>query len=104
MRNFNTCNNRTLYIEPYLDKEFYKLKKYFDEQLNNYMLEKRKTRNYIPHITLNTSNELDRSIMLAKETFKPMKIQINYIWVYNRNMDLIKVYELNDEVINENRD
>ena len=98
LKKFNTCNNRTLYIEPFDDENFYKWKKFFDKELNSYMLEKRKTRNYIPHITINTSEELDKSILLAKEKFKPMKIEVKYIWVYNRDMRLIKTYELKNEV------
>ena len=85
-KNLNTCNNETLYIEPY-NKEILM-------ELNNYMLEKRRERKYIPHATLCTSNTLDKSIQLANQKFNPFISTIKYIWVYNRDMQLIKEYNL----------
>ena len=85
-KNLNTCNNETLYIEPY-NKEILM-------KLNNYMLEKRRERKYIPHATLCTSDTLDKSIQLANQKFNPFISTIKYIWVYNRDMQLIKEYNL----------
>lgn len=85
-KNLNTCNNETLYIEPY-NKEILM-------ELNNYMLEKRRKRKYIPHATLCTSDTLDKSIQLANQKFNPFISTIKYIWVYNRDMQLIKEYNL----------
>lgn len=85
-KNLNTCNNETLYIEPY-NKEILM-------ELNNYMLEKRRERKYIPHATLCTSDTLDKSIQLANQKFNPFISTIKYIWVYNRDMQLIKEYNL----------
>ena len=85
-KNLNTCNNETLYIEPY-NKEILM-------ELNNYMLEKRRERKYIPHATLCTSDTLDKSIQLANQKFNPFISMIKYIWVYNRDMQLIKEYNL----------
>lgn len=90
----NTCNNETLYIEPYNKEILMELKQYFNTELNNYMLEKRREKNYIPHATLCTSNTLDKSIQLAKQKFNPFISTIKYIWVYNRDMQLIKEYNL----------
>ena len=66
-KNLNTCNNETLYIEPYNKEILMELKQYFNTELNNYMLEKRRERKYIPHATLCTSDTLDKSIQLANQ-------------------------------------
>lgn len=44
-KNLNTCNNETLYIEPYNKEILMELKQYFNTELNNYMLEKRREKN-----------------------------------------------------------
>lgn len=93
-KNLNTCNNETLYIEPYNKEILMELKQYFNTELNNYMLEKRRERKYIPHATLYTSDTLDKSIQLANQKFNPFISTIKYIWVYNRDMQLIKEYNL----------
>ena len=93
-KNLNTCNNETLYIEPYNKEILMELKQYFNTELNNYMLEKRRERKYIPHATLCTSDTLDKSIRLANQKFNPFISTIKYIWVYNRDMQLIKEYNL----------
>lgn len=93
-KNLNTCNDETLYIEPKNKDNLKKLKQYFNKELNNYMLEKRRERKYIPHATLCTSDTLDKSIKLANEKFSPFTARIKYIWIYNRDMDLIKEYSL----------
>lgn len=93
-KNLNTCNNETLYIESYNKEILMELKQYFNTELNNYMLEKRRERKYIPHATLCTSDTLDKSIQLANQKFNPFISTIKYIWVYNRDMQLIKEYNL----------
>ena len=93
-KNLNTFNNETLYIEPYNKEILMELKQYFNTELNNYMLEKRRERKYIPHATLCTSDTLDKSIQLANQKFNPFISTIKYIWVYNRDMQLIKEYNL----------
>lgn len=93
-KNLNTCNNETLYIEPYNKEILMELKQYFNTKLNNYMLEKRRERKYIPHATLCTSDTLDKSIQLSNQKFNPFISTIKYIWVYNRDMQLIKEYNL----------
>ena len=93
-KNLNTCNNETLYIEPYNKEILMELKQYFNTELNNYMLEKRRERKYIPHATLCISDTLDKSIQLANQKFNPFISTIKYIWVYNRDMQLIKEYNL----------
>ena len=93
-KNLNTCNNETLYIESYNKEILMELKQYFNTELNNYMLEKRRKRKYIPHATLCTSDTLDKSIQLANQKFNPFISTIKYIWVYNRDMQLIKEYNL----------
>ena len=94
VKNLNTCNNETLYIEPYNKEILMELKQYFNTELNNYMLKKRRERKYIPHATLCTSDTLDKSIQLANQKFNPFISTIKYIWVYNRDMQLIKEYNL----------
>ena len=93
-KNLNTCNNETLYIEPYNKEILMELKQYFNTELNNYMLKNRRERKYIPHATLCTSDTLDKSIQLANQKFNPFISTIKYIWVYNRDMQLIKEYNL----------
>ena len=92
--NLNNCNEETLYIEPYNKDKLMDLKCYFDDKLSNYMLEKRKTRKYIPHATLCTSDNIKQSIKLANDKFYPFIATVKYIWVYNRDMILIKEYKL----------
>ena len=93
-KNLNTFNNETLYIEPYNKEKLMELKQYFNNELNSYMLEKRRERKYIPHATLCTSDTLDKSIELANKKFTPFKAKIKYIWVYSRDLQLIKEYNL----------
>ena len=93
-KNLNTFNNETLYIEPYNKEILMELKQYFNTELSNYMLEKRRKRKYVPHATLCTSDTLDKSIQLANQKFNPFISTIKYIWVYNRDMQLIKEYNL----------
>lgn len=93
-KKLNTCNNETLYMEPYNKEKLMELKQYFNLKLSNYMLEKRRERKYIPHATLCTSDTLEKSIQLANEKFNSFKSTIKYIWVYDRDMQLIKEYIL----------
>ncbi len=93
-KKLNDCNEETLYIEPYNKERLLELKQFFDKELNIYMLPKRKTRKYIPHATLCTSDLLDKSIKLANDKFVPFVARVKYIWVYNPNMVLIKEYKL----------
>lgn len=93
-KNLNTCNNETLYIEPYNKKQLIDLKQLFNKELNIYILEKRKARKYIPHATLCTSDTLDKSIQLANDKFNAFTAKIKNIWIYNRDMELIKEYKL----------
>mgnify|MGYP001290174390 CR=1 FL=1 len=44
-KNLNTCNNETLYIEPYNKEILMELKQYFNTELNNYMLKKEEKEN-----------------------------------------------------------
>ncbi len=92
--NLNSFNNETLYIEPYNKDNLMKLKILFNEELNKYMLDKRRDRKYAPHVTLCTNDELEKSNLLASSKFKPFIAQVQYIWIYSRNMELIKEYEL----------
>ena len=96
-KNLNNCNGETLYIEPYEDKKLMELKVFFDKELNEYMLEHRRTRKYIPHATLCTSDYLEKSIKLANEKFLPFVAKVECIWVYNNEMNLIKEYRLRNE-------
>ena len=93
-KTLNTCNDETLYIEPYNKKQLMNLKQFFNKELNTYMLEKRKERKYIPHATLCTSDTLNKSIKLANDKFSAFTAKIEYIWIYNSDMELIKEYNL----------
>lgn len=93
-RMLNNCNGETLYIEPHNKEKLMELKRLFDKELNEYMLANRRTRTYIPHATINTSDFLEESIKLSNEKFSPFVSKVKYIWVYNFDMELIKEYEL----------
>lgn len=93
-KNLNTFYNETLYIEPYNKDYLMKLKSLFDKELNDYMLEKRKLRTYMPHVTLCTCDEIDTSKTLALNKFVLFSARVKYIWVYSRDMTLIKEYKL----------
>lgn len=95
-RKLNNCNGETLYIEPYNKEELLNLKELFDKELDRYMFNYRKTRRYIPHVTLCTSDNLDKSIELANDKFLPFTAEIQSIWVYNQDMELVKQYKLNN--------
>lgn len=95
-KSLNNCNEETLYIEPFNKDNLMNLKQFFDEKLNKYMLEKRRTRKYIPHATLCTSDTLDKSIKLANDKFSPFTARVKCIWVYNSDMVLIREYKLKD--------
>ena len=53
-----------------------------------------KEREWKPHITLCTTNDLREATKIAKKKFKEFTTQIKYLWVYNSNLKLIKKYEL----------
>ncbi len=93
-KNLNNFNEETLYIEPHNKEILMKLKSIFDEELTEYRLEVRRKREYIPHITLCTNDDLTKAKEIAKQKFKPFVAKIEYLWVYNCDMKLIKEYEL----------
>ena len=54
-----------------------------------------KERNWLPHITLCTNNDIDENIYnLANKKFYPISVEIKYIWVYDQKMKLVKEYRL----------
>lgn len=93
-KNLNNFNEETLYIEPYNKKILLKLKELFDKELAKYRLESRKKREYRPHITLCTNNDLTRAKEIAKQKFEPFVAKMKYLWVYNCDIELIKEYKL----------
>ncbi len=95
-RNLNNFDNETLYIEPYNKNNLMLLKSLFDEKLKSYRLEKRLKREYIPHVTLCTNDDLSSAYKIAREKFSPFNGMIKYIWCYNQNMELLKEYILNN--------
>lgn len=96
-RNLNNFEEKTLYIEPYTKEILLKLKLIFDEELKEYRIEKRKAREYKPHITLCTNDNLTIAKKIANEEFRKFKGMIEYVWVYDCNMNLIKEYKLKAE-------
>lgn len=95
-KNLNNFDNETLYIEPYNKDNLMKLKSIFDEKLKLYRLESRLKREYRPHVTLCTNNDLSIAYKVANEKFSSFNGKIKYIWCYNQEMKLIKEYVLND--------
>ncbi len=93
-KTLNNFDEETLYIEPYNKEKLIELKAIFDAELSKYRLETRIEREYKPHITLCTNNDLTKAKEIAKQMFKPFVAKIEYLWVYNRDMKLIKAYEL----------
>ncbi len=93
-KNLNNFDEETLYIEPYNKEKLIKLKSIFDTEFSKYRLEKRKCREYRPHITLCTNDDLTKAKEIVKQKFEPFVAKIEYLWVYNCNMKLIKEYEL----------
>ncbi|MCI8393408.1 MAG: 2'-5' RNA ligase family protein [Clostridia bacterium] len=93
-KNLNNFDEETLYIEPYNKENLMKLKLTLDKELSKYRLETRKKREYRPHITLCTNDNLTRTKEIAKQKFEPFVAKIEYLWVYNCDMELIKEYEL----------
>ena len=96
-RNLNNFDNETLYIEPYNKNNLMILKSLFDEKLKSYRLEKRIKREYKPHVTLCTNDDLSSAYKIAREKFSPFNGTIKYIWCYNPNMELLKEYILNSK-------
>jgi len=87
-----------LYIEPYNKEKLMYLKNLFNKELNNYIIEKRRKRIYKPHATICTTDMLNNAISLANEKFRPFTAKIEYIWVYNQKMELIKQYKLKENL------
>lgn len=95
LKNLNDFDKETLYIEPYNKEELLKIKEIFNNILEEYRLENRRNRIYSPHITLCTNDNInENTYALANEKFEPFKANIEYIWIYNQNMRLIKEYKL----------
>ncbi len=90
----NNFDEETLYIEPYNKEKLMKLKLVFDEVLKEYRIEERKNREYRPHITLCTNNDLTIAKKIANKKFKPFEGMIEHLWIYDCNMNLIKEYKL----------
>lgn len=93
-KNINNFDDETLYIEPYNKKILIKLKEIFDEGLKPYRLERRLKRNYRPHVTLCTNDDLSLAYKIVSNEFSEFNGVVKYIWVYNQKMDLIKTYTL----------
>lgn len=96
-KNLNNFEEKTLYIEPYNKDILLKLKLIFDEELKEYRIEKRKNRQYRPHITLCTNDDLTIAKEIANDEFRKFEGMIEYVWVYDCNMNLIKEYKLKTE-------
>ncbi len=93
--NLNDFNKQTIYIEPFNKERILELKDIFDKELHKYRLIERNTREYKPHITLCTNNDInEKTYELINNKFKPISVEIKYIWIYNQKMELIKEYEL----------
>jgi len=86
--------NEYLHIKPEPIKTLAKIKQQFDKQLNDYMLASRRTKEYTPHISLSQNDELEKSQEVAMEKFVPWNATVCKIWVYNKNMQLVKEYKL----------
>lgn len=94
-KNLNDFDSKTLYIEPFDAKEIITLKQIFNKELDEFRLEHRRNRAYKPHITLCTNDNINQETYnLAHNIFYPFVAKIEYIWVYNQNMKLIKEYKL----------
>ena len=94
-KNLNDSHKKTLYIEPYNKDRLLELKLDFDNVLNDYRKEHKKGRMYNPHITLCTNDNINQSLYdLTYNVFEPFVAKVEYIWIYNQNMELIKEYKL----------
>lgn len=94
-KNLNDFDKKTLYIEPYNKEKLMQIKETFNEKLDKYRLDYRRKRVYRPHITLCTNENIDENTYkLASQKFRPFVANIEYIWVYNQDMKLIKEYKL----------
>jgi 2'-5' RNA ligase len=96
-KNLNNFGEETLYIDPYDKEELLKLKLVFDEGLQEYRIENRKMREYRPHITLCTNDDLTKAKEIANKKFKAIIGRVEYVWVYDCNMNLIREYKLKTE-------
>lgn len=93
--NLNDFDKKTLYIEPFQKDRLLELKNIFNNELNKYRKENRIKREYRPHITLCTNDNIDDELYeLANKKFNPITVKVKYIWIYNQKMELIKEYEL----------
>lgn len=93
--NLNDFDNKTLYVEPCNKEKLMQIKETFNKKLGKYRLDHRRKRVYKPHITLCTNENIDENTYkLASEEFSPFVANIEYIWVYNQDMKLIKEYKL----------
>lgn len=96
-KNLNDFDKETLYIEPFNKQRLLELKVIFDNVLNDYRKQNRIHRVYRPHITLCTNDCINQNLYdLANNVFRKMNVKVEYIWIYNQNMDLIKEYKLKE--------
>ena len=91
------CKNRDEFINKLDKEELLKLKLVFDEGLQEYRIENRKMREYRPHITLCTNDDLTKAKEIANKKFKAIIGRVEYVWVYDCNMNLIREYKLKTE-------
>lgn len=95
--NLNDFDKETLYIEPLNKQRLLELKVIFDNALNDYRKQNRIYRVYRPHITLCTNDSINQNLYdLAHNVFRKINVKVEYIWIYNQNMDLIKEYKLKE--------
>ena len=94
----NDFDKKTLYIDQLNKKELLTIKEKFDKALEKYRLQNRKSRVYKPHITLCTNENIEAAKAIAENNFKNFVAEVKYLWVYNRNMRLIKEYKLRKKI------
>lgn len=64
--------------------------------LDEFRIDKRREKEYHPHVTLSTTNELEKAMTLALQKFQPFQAKVTHIWIYNRDMKLVKDYFLEE--------
>ena len=93
-KNLNNFDNETLYIEPFNKEGLQNIKHIFNDGLAEFRLQSRINREYKPHITLCSTDNIAGAIEISTLLFKPFECKAEYLWIYTPAVKLVKEYKL----------
>ena len=97
---FETIDNfhqRVLFLKPEAKAEFWQIKQKADELLGKYRVRPDDGESYVPHVTLAINKDIREATELIQAEFRPFSGEISYLALYQRNMELVKLYRLAED-------